>query len=254
MDEQEWMEQYTVLAAHYDRLTFDVDYAGYAGFAHRLFQKYRIPGRLILEQACGTGSLSLELARRGYEMIASDISPEMLQAAQAKCAGLDCPPVFICQDMCELDLYGTVDGCVCALDSLNYLTDLRRLRQAFKRMALFMNPGGLLIFDVKTPRMFQRLDGVSAVWEEEGLFAAWQYGYDRRSMQAVHTVDLFERQKDNVYKRYGETHYQRAYTREKLEALLEDCGFQLRGVYQDLRMTRAGDEADRLYFAAQKKK
>ena len=109
-------EQYTMLARHYDTLTFDVDYAGYAAFADQLFKKHKIPGNLILEQACGTGSLTLELSRLGYEMIASDLSPDMLVAAQEKCAELEQQPVFICQDMCELDLYGTVDGCVCALD------------------------------------------------------------------------------------------------------------------------------------------
>ena len=115
------MMQYTVLAEHYDRLTFDVDYQGYAAFADRLFRKHKIPGRLILEQACGTGSISLELSRMGYEMISSDISPDMLSVAQEKCGELECPPVFLCQDMCELDLYGTVEGALCSLDGMNYI-------------------------------------------------------------------------------------------------------------------------------------
>ncbi|MBQ3092459.1 MAG: class I SAM-dependent methyltransferase [Clostridia bacterium] len=246
-------EQYTMLARHYDTLTFDVDYAGYADFADRLFKKYKIPGNLILEQACGTGSLTLELARRGYEMIASDLSPDMLVAAQEKCVDLPEQPVFICQDMCELDLYGTVDGCVCALDSLNYLTEQWQLKRAIKGVATFLNKGGLFIFDVKTPRMFSELDGVSAVWEEEGLFAAWQYGYDKKSMRAAHAVDLFERQKNGSYKRYGETHYQRAYTREKIEEILGQNGFTIVGVYKDTRLHKADDNTDRLYYAALKK-
>ncbi len=253
MDEQEFLEQYTVLARHYDRLTFDVDYKGYADFAHRLFEKYKIPGKLILEQACGTGSLSRELSLLGYEMIASDLSPDMLEAAREKCEDLEAPPVFICQDMCELDLYGTVDGCVCALDSLNYLTDLRDLKRALKRISLFLNPGGLFIFDVKTPKMFERLDGVSAVWEEEGLFAAWQYGYDKKSMQAMHAVDLFEQQENGAYKRYGEVHYQRAYTREKLEQLLDQCGFVIKGVCKDYKCRKADENTERLYYAVMKK-
>jgi len=246
-------EQYTMLARHYDRLTFDVDYAGYADFADRLFRKYRIPGNLILEQACGTGSLTLELAQRGYDMIASDLSPDMLVAAQKKCSELPEQPVFICQDMCELDLYGTVDGCVCALDSLNYLTEQWQLKRAIKRISMFLNRGGLFIFDVKTPKMFADLDGVSAVWEEEELFAAWQYGYDKKSMRAAHAVDLFERQADGSYKRYGETHYQRAYIREKIEEILLQNGLEIVGVYRDFKLHKADEATDRLYYAARKK-
>jgi ubiquinone/menaquinone biosynthesis C-methylase UbiE len=246
-------EQYTMLARHYDTLTFDVDYAGYAAFADQLFKKHKIPGNLILEQACGTGSLTLELSRLGYEMIASDLSPDMLVAAQEKCAELEQQPVFICQDMCELDLYGTVDGCVCALDSLNYLTEQWQLKRAIKRISMFLNTCGLFVFDVKTPKMFSDLDGVSALWEEEGLFAAWQYGYDKKSMRAAHAVDLFEQQENGSYKRYGETHYQRAYTREKIEEILVQNGFKIVGVYKDYAMHKADEKTDRLYFAAVKK-
>ena len=96
-----------------------------------------------MELACGTGSLSLELAKRGYDMISCDISPDMLSVASDKCRVLDEPPRFICQDMSELDLYGTVDGCVCALDSINYITDLRQLKRTFKRLSMFLNDGGL---------------------------------------------------------------------------------------------------------------
>ena len=134
-------EQYTMLARHYDTLTFDVDYAGYAAFADQLFKKHKIPGNLILEQACGTGSLTLELSRLGYEMIASDLSPDMLVAAQEKCAELEQQPIFICQDMCELDLYGTADAAVCvgaALLFLDLVLELVRDARGKACLALFV--------------------------------------------------------------------------------------------------------------------
>ncbi|MBQ1270700.1 MAG: class I SAM-dependent methyltransferase [Clostridia bacterium] len=246
------MMQYTVLAEHYDRLTFDVDYQGYAAFADRLFRKHKIPGRLILEQACGTGSISLELSRMGYEMISSDISPDMLSVAQEKCGELECPPVFLCQDMCELDLYGTVDGCICGLDSINYLTELWQVKRAIKRVSLFMNKGGLFIFDIKTPQMFMKLDGVSSIWEEDDMFAAWQYGYDKKSMRAFHAVDIFEHQPGGEYRRYSETHEQRAYDPEKIKQILIANGFKIVGIYKNTSMAKASGNEDRLYFAALK--
>lgn len=245
------LEQYSALSEFYDRLTFDVDYKEYAKGADRLFKMHGIPGNLILELACGTGSLTLELGKMGYEMISCDISPDMLSAAREKCSVLSCPPVFICQDMCGLDLYGTVDGCVCALDSINYLTELPQLKAAFKRISLFMNKGGVFIFDVKSCCMFEELDGISSVWDDDDMFAAWQYGYDKKSMRAMHIVDVFVKT-EGLYKRFEETHYQRAYKADKLKELLKQNGFEIIGVYKDICGTKAHTETGRLFFVAVK--
>ncbi|MEA4921254.1 MAG: class I SAM-dependent methyltransferase [Clostridiaceae bacterium] len=247
----EFLEQYSALSAFYDRLTFDVDYNEYAKGVDMFFKKHGIPGNLVLELACGTGSLSIELGKLGYEMISCDISPDMLSSAREKCSELNCPPVFICQDMCELDLYGTVDGCVCAIDSVNYLTELWQLKAAFKRIALFMNKGGLFIFDVKSISMFKELDGISSVWDDDDMFAAWQYGYDKKSMRAMHIVDVFVRT-EGLYKRFEETHYQRAYKADKLKEVLKQSGFEIIGIYRDIFGAKAHAETGRLFFVAVK--
>ena len=153
---EEYTEQYTALAGHYDRLTFDVDYKGWAAFAQKMFRKHHIPGKLILELACGTGSLSYELAQRGFDMISSDISPDMLSVAREKCAGLEHMPMFICQDMTRIDLYGGVSGCVCGLDSVNYVTDIRGLRRMFRRVSTFLEPGGFSSSTSRAPVFLKR--------------------------------------------------------------------------------------------------
>lgn len=246
-------EQYTVLARHYDKLTFDVDYSSYAAFADRLFKEQGIPGRLVLELACGTGSLTRELAALGYDMIACDISPDMLSCAESKFEGQDDKPVFICQDMTELDLFGTVDACVCGLDSINYLTDIRQLKRAFRRLSLFLNDGGVFLFDIKTHEMFKEMSGLCSAWEEDGLYAVWQYGYDSRSMQAAHSVDIFEKD-GSLYRRYAETHYQRAYRLDVIKKLLKENGFDIIGVYANDRCVRARKESGRLYIAAKRRR
>ncbi len=248
----ELTEQYTALAKEYDRLTFDVDYPSYAAFADRLFKKYKIPGLSVLELACGTASLSYELAGMGYEMICSDISEDMLSQAMNKWDGRENTPLFICQDMTELELYDKIDACVCCLDSINYLTELWQVKRTFKRLSENMRPGGLFLFDVKTAEMFDSMAGLCSAWEEDDIFAVWQYGYDPKSKRAMHTVDLFEK-RGQVYRRSSETHYQRAYSMAKLTELLEMNGFKTVGVYSDLKGAKAREETGRLYFAAVKK-
>ena len=246
------MTQYSSLAELYDRLTDNVPYEKYAAQIERLFRRYRQKPSLVLDLACGTGSLTALLAERGYEMIAADLSPDMLAVAREKCRDLAVPPVFICQDMCELDLYGTVQAAVCCLDSVNYLTDRRQLKRAFSRVSLFLEQGGLFLFDVKTPAMFRTMDGLCSVDEDKGWFSAWRYGWDGRSSLCVHQVDLFF-EHGGTYLRQTEEHIQRAYQRSVLEQALHETGFALRGVYQGLSLRPAQEETGRLFFAAQKK-
>lgn len=246
------MTQYTSLAQVYDALTTDVEYEQWAVFAQKAFETYQLSPQLVLELACGTGNLTKCLAQAGYEMIAADLSPEMLSVAREKCEGLSCPPVFLCQDMRLLDLYGTVDAAVCCLDSLNYLTELRSLKQAFARVSLFMNPGGLFLFDMKTKAAFQSMAGVSCVEETEDWYCSWQYGYDRKSCLAEHQVDLFYRVEGERYERKTEFHLQRCYSREQIEQALRQAGFRLRRVCAGTRLQQARPDSPRLFFIAQK--
>ena len=248
------MQQYTSLAAYYDRLTQDVPYEGFARRIGALLQKSSIPVHLLLELGCGTGTLSHLLSQQGYEMICCDNSPEMLDVARKRCQDLAVPPVFICQDMANLDLYGTVQAAVCCLDSVNYLTGLRELKRAFYWIGLFMEAGGLFIFDVKTPQLFQQMAGTVSVYEEEDLYGVWQYGYDPKSHIGQHQVDLFCLQPDHTYQRQSEWHWQRAYTAEQLTQALEQAGFRVKGRYQGLSTRRMQAEEGRILWVAEKQR
>ena len=145
------MNSYSFLAGCYDQLTYDVDYSSWADYIEKHFNRRGLPGNTVLDLACGTGSLTRELAQRGYEMIGVDLSPEMLAEAAEKNEDVGgIPPMFLCQSMDQLDLYGTIDACVCCLDSVNYVTDPRKLKKAFQRVHLFLMPGGLFLFDVNS--------------------------------------------------------------------------------------------------------
>ena len=176
------MSAYEALAGVYDALTGDVGYERRADYLEKLFRRSRIPVRTVLDLACGTGEMTAILTRRGYELIAVDGSPDMLAQAREKAADLPGePPVFLNQNMPELDLYGTVDAAVCCLDSLNYLTSPKDVQKCFQRLRLFIAPGGVLVFDVNSAAKLAALDGQVFLDEGEDVYCVWRTEYEKRS-------------------------------------------------------------------------
>ena len=176
---------YHVMAKYYDALTADVPYEEFAEFLMKIFRREKASPGLILDLACGTGSITKLLAERGYDMIGADSSPDMLMQAQAKCSSLSGQPTFICQNMTDLDLYGTVDAVVSFLDSVNYLADPADLRRAFERVSLFLNPGGLFVFDLNTAYKLSSIAGNAFVRETDGLFCVWQAAWNEKNVRPV---------------------------------------------------------------------
>ena len=141
---------YQEFAAVYDQLQTDVDYKARTEYLVKLFQKYdRLP-TLLLDVACGTGGFSFAFAEKGVEVIGADPSPEMLGVAREKFMAAGKDVLLLCQSAEELDLYGTVDGAVCCLDSLNHIVDADELKRSVARISLFLEKDRLFIFDVNT--------------------------------------------------------------------------------------------------------
>ncbi len=245
------MNAYSALAGAYDRLTEDVDYERRADYLERLFRESRIPVRTVLDLACGTGAITVLLARRGYEMIAVDGSADMLMVAREKAASLPGePPLFLCQDMPRLDLYGTVDAAVCCLDSLNYLIRPQDVRRTLERLRLFIAPGGVLVFDISTPKKLEGLDGQVFLDEKEGIYCVWRAAYQKRGRLCRYGLDLFLQQEDGRWERYFEEHTQRAYTPEELTRWLGEAGFTAVKQRGDCRLGPPREDEERIYFTA----
>ena len=229
-EEEDAMSSYEALAARYDALTADVDHAAWADYLEKHFARCGQPIHTVLDLACGTGTMtSCLLAERGYETIGVDRSADMLSVAAEKgrqVSGI--PPLFLQQSMQELDLYGTVDACVCCLDSVNYVTRPAELLRAFRRVCLFLVPGGLFLFDINTPEKLQGLDGGIFLDETEDTYCVWRADYSRRSRLCTYGMDLFFREEDGLWRREGEVHQERAYTPEELTALLQEAGLYRR--------------------------
>lgn len=224
---------YFSLARYYDKFTLDVPYEKFADFYEKVFAEHDLNPKLVLDLACGTGTLTWLMASRGYEMIGADQSSEMLTQAYSKFFSDDLSeeemekcvsPVFLNQSMTELDLYGTIEACICSLDSVNYVTDKDELNKAFSLVSLFTEPGGIFIFDVNTESKLRGLDQSAYTRECDEAFCVYQADYNDEDKLLTYTIDIFER-KGKLYARSQEYHYERAYSTSELFGLLEQNGF-----------------------------
>ena len=244
------MRAYGPLAAWYDALTRDVPYEAFADYYERLFaEKGRRSIRTIVDLACGTGTLTLLLARRGYETIAVDGSAEMLAQLAEKTASLDdtvVPPLLLCQELAELDLYGTVDCAVCSLDGMNYIPE-DELPEIFRRLRLFLEPDGLLIFDVNSPERLRSLDGELFCDETEELLCLWRADFDQEENCLCYEMDIFSETEEGLWQRESEEHIEYAHHPERLLQLLRQVGFVMAEVLTDGPQNEEG----RLFIIAQ---
>lgn len=243
-------KQYEALASFYDKLNPDVDYVLWSKFIQETVKKFgEIDTKLVLDLACGTGSMSVELAKAGYEVIGVDLSPEMLMEAQNKAYEEEVNVLFLNQNMCELDLYGTVDMAVCCLDSLNYLIEEKDFEKTLSLVNNFMNDKGLFIFDVNTPYKFKNIYGNNAyILEDEGVTCAWQNTFDEETGICDFDLSFFVEQKNGLYERVDESQKEKMYTDKQIRDVLEKCSFEVLGVYSDYNFKEYKDDDERWYY------
>ena len=216
---------YGPLAPWYDSFTRDVPYEAFADWYDALLSRESGARLTLLDLCCGTGTLTLLMAARGHELIGVDASPEMLSVAQEKAfaAALSVPPLFLCQEASELDLYGTVQGAYCSLDGMNYLPP-EELPELLRRLHLFLEPGGIFAFDFHSPEHLRSLDGGVFVDETEDALCLWRGEFDAEENALLYGMDIFRRD-GALWRREEEEHVEYAHTPEALAALLERSGF-----------------------------
>ncbi|MBQ3055267.1 MAG: class I SAM-dependent methyltransferase [Oscillospiraceae bacterium] len=247
------MSQYQSLAGSYDHFTEDVGYPAWADYFEHIFSKHNTTVESVLDLGCGTGTLSLLFSERGYEVIGVDASPEMLAQAQVKASSCTkIPPLFLCQEMEELDLYGTVDAAVSSLDSISYLDGYDALFNTLARLKFFVRPGGLFVFDVNTEAKFRTIDGNCYLREDEDTVCVWSAAYDEESKYCVMSMDLF-RAAGALWAREHEEHEEYAFSRAEITEALEQNGFTLEAAYGELSMDAACDTDARIFYVARRK-
>lgn len=244
---------YDIFSEFYDRLTDNVEYETRAEYFCRLLSMCGQNDGILLDLACGTGSMSVEMAKRGFDVIGVDSSVGMLNRAREKAYGAGENILLLCQDMCEIDLYGTVRSCICVLDSINHLPDAKSVKAAFKGVSLFMESGGAFAFDVNTLHKHRDVLADNAFTFDLGdVFCAWQNEYDADSAGVDITLDFFKETGDGLWDRYTEQFSEQYYSIEGILSWLSDCGFETVGVFDDMTTEPVTENSQRAVFLAKK--
>ena len=243
------MNAYAALAQVYDSLMPAQAYPAWADSCDALFRPRGL--KTVLDLACGTGRLSWLLAEKGYEVIGADLSSEMLSEAMAAGEGREVPirPMFICQAMEELDLYGTVQAVVCSMDGMNYLSP-EALEEAVRRVRLFLEPGGVFFFDVHTPEKLRGLDGRTFFSESEEAFCVWSAVCPPGADSCEYAVEVFTRA-GKLWRRSSEEHREYVHEPMWLEHVLAEEGFWRVRVFGGLPLRARAPEDERLFFVAE---
>lgn len=244
------MSSYISLAKYYDSLTTDVPYGTFADFYEQIFDHFNIKPKTMLDLACGTGTLTHILCQRGYDMIAVDGSSDMLMAAMDKFSDLEDMPLLLCQNMAELDLYGTVDAIVCSLDGINYVPK-DDIAEVFKRVRLFLEPGGIFIFDINTPEKLLGLDGEMFIDENDDVFCVWRAEYDSELDACVYGMDIFEKA-GKLWRRTKEEHLEYIYRTDEISKLLAEAGLVDINIFAELKLKQPADGEKRVFITARK--
>lgn len=243
------MEAYSGFAEIYDRLMDDFDYPAWAEYYLSLIARKGVAPSTVCDCACGTGSISLELAAKGIRLIASDISADMLRVAGDKARARGVALRMLCCDMCTLKLPGPVDALICACDGVNYLTSENRLRRFFEAAHENLREGGVLAFDVSSPYKLTEILG-EAFYGEVRDDVAYLWQNETRGGNVTMDLTFFVEEKGGLYRRVDETHRQHIWQADVLTRLLMETGFAEIEIFGDRTFEAPKPDELRWHIAA----
>lgn len=246
------MSGYSAFARFYDKLTANIDYRKRGEYFHEIIKKFKATsGNILLDLACGTGSISEVMADLGYDVIGVDNSDEMLGIAIEKKFGSGSSIQYLCQDMRRLDMYGTVDVTICALDSINHLPSFEDVRKVFEGVAFFSELEGLFIFDVNTLYKHRNiLADNTFTYEAEGVYCVWENTLNRETDDVHMNLEFFEELDNGLYERSSDSFSEKAYSEADLERVLAESGFKLLAKYGDDTFAPPADDTQRIVYVA----
>jgi len=250
------MEPYTSFASVYDMFMDNIPYDQWADYVDGLLKKYGIHGGLLLELGCGTGSMTRRLSNKGYDVIGIDSSEEMLAIARDKTE--DSSILYLCQDMREFELYGTVAAVVSVCDSMNYILSEEDLIKIFRLVNNYLDPKGLFIFDLDTEYAYKDIIGDKTIAEnrEEGSFIWENTYYEEEKINQI-DLTLFIPKEDSssnkLFIKEEETHYRRAYSIDTIKRLIEEAGMEWVTAFHTLSEEAPRKDSERIYVIAREK-
>ena len=267
------MEAYTDFAGVYDIFMDDTPYEEWASYIMDLLEEYgvaegdlpeaesarqkalAVERNVVVDLGCGTGTLTELLADRGCDMIGIDASQEMLNIALEKREKSGKEILYLCQDMRELELYGTAGAVISVCDSLNYLLEEEEMLRVFRLVNNYLYPGGVFLFDFNTVYKYETVIGDSVIAESrEDCSFIWENYYDAEGQINEYDLTIFvktgNQDGEDIFRRFTETHYQRGYTLEEMRGMVEKAGMEfVRAEDADTR-GEVREESERIYVIA----
>ena len=249
------MEAYSSFAAVYDTFMDNIPYEEWAEYLISLLKEYEVEDGLVLDMGCGTGSMTELLAHAGYDMIGIDNSEEMLEIAMEKRAQSGLDILYLLQDMREFELYGTVKAIVSICDSVNYITEEEDLEEVFRLVNNYLDPKGVFIFDFNTVYKYQEILGDQTIAEDrEDCSFIWNNYYYEEEQINEYELSLFIREEDSdLYRKYQETHLQKAYDLETIQRLITKSGLEYITAYDAFTKDAPTETSERIYVIARER-
>ncbi|WP_057911670.1 class I SAM-dependent DNA methyltransferase [Peribacillus muralis] len=245
---------YERFAYVYDELMKDAPYEKWLMILTAKLEQYGIGGRKVLDLACGTGEMTVELAQHGFEVTGVDLSDEMLLVANEKAVKLGLTIPLFQQNMAELEGLGQFDCVTIFCDSLNYLRDGADIVKTFSRVHEHLQDGGLFLFDVHSIYKMEDVfrDHTFAVSDEDVSYI-WDCFPGEEPHSVEHELSFFVKdEQSGLYDRFDELHYQRTYPVDQYKNWLQQAGFTVTELMADLEEAPLVTETERILFVARK--
>ena len=248
------MDAYTSFARVYDTFMDNIPYEEWAVYLTGLLNEYGVNDGLVLDLGCGTGNMTELLAKEGYDMIGVDNAEEMLEIAMEKREKSGHDILYLLQDMREFELYGTVRAVVSVCDSVNYIDEEEDLTEVFRLVNNYLDPGGVFIFDFNTLYKYREILGDRTIAENrEDCSFIWDNYYYEEERINEYELSIFIREKENLFRRYEETHFQRGYTLDEMIRMIKDSGLELVTAYDAFTREAPKEDSERIYVIAREK-
>lgn len=249
------MDAYTSFASVYDTFMDNIPYEEWAEYLFKLLKEYHIDDGLVLDLGCGTGNMTELLSKAGFDMIGVDNAEEMLEIAMEKSEKSGQDILYLLQDMREFELYGTVKAVVSICDSINYITEEEDLLEVFRLVNNYLDPKGVFIFDFNTIYKYREILGDQTIAEDrEDCSFIWDNYYYEEEQINEYELSLFIREKDSdLYRKYQETHFQKAYDLETIKQLVEQSGLEYITAYDGFTKNEPSCTSERIYVIARER-
>lgn len=249
------MEAYTSFAAVYDTFMDNIPYEEWGTYLKELLKEYEIEDGLVLDLGCGTGTMTEILAEAGYDMIGVDNAEDMLEIAMEKKVESGHDILYLLQDMREFELYGTVKAVVSICDSVNYITEEEDLLEVFRLVNNYLDPKGMFIFDFNTEYKYREILGDCTIAENRDACSfIWDNYYYEEEQINEYALSLFIQEEDSdLYRKYEETHFQKAYTYETMRRLIEESGLEFVTAYDAFSHDAPTEKSERIYMIARER-